>query len=170
MALTFRLQANPTKRIGKNYQHPDETKREEFTRKFRDEKNRRRVSLNKDEDRIKWLERKGEEIGFRLADVSVAPIPNVASVQQGMLKGWHPDSDKPMTFGSVVFEGVLQVTDVEKFQGALKTGIGTGKAYGFGLLSVAPAGARMGDSILYVSPYPICYEPRTFANQTKRRC
>jgi len=32
----------------------------------------------------------------------------------------------------------LQVTDAEKFRESLKTGIGTGKAYGFGLLSIAP--------------------------------
>ena len=44
-----------------------------------------------------------------------------------------------MTFGAVIFEGVLQVTDAEKFRESLKTGIGTGKAYGFGLMSVAKA-------------------------------
>jgi len=43
-----------------------------------------------------------------------------------------------MTFGAATFEGILEVTDAEKFRQSLKQGIGTGKAYGFGLLSVAP--------------------------------
>lgn len=137
MTLMFRLQANPTKRIGKNYQHPDEKKREEFTRKFRDDKNRRRISMNTDEDRIEWLKRKGEEVGFQLANVKVAPIPNVASVEEGKLNFRKERNLPNITFGSVVFEGVLQVTDSDNFRKALEKGIGTGKAYGFGLLSIA---------------------------------
>jgi CRISPR system Cascade subunit CasE len=37
----------------------------------------------------------------------------------------------------VLFNGTLAVTDPERFRAALATGIGSGKAYGFGLLSVA---------------------------------
>jgi CRISPR system Cascade subunit CasE len=43
-----------------------------------------------------------------------------------------------MTFGSVLFEGRLAITDTEQFRATLAAGIGSGKAYGFGLLSVAP--------------------------------
>jgi CRISPR system Cascade subunit CasE len=42
-----------------------------------------------------------------------------------------------MTFGTVLFEGLLRVTDVERFRTTLASGIGSGKAYGFGLLSIA---------------------------------
>lgn len=130
MLLMFRLQANPTKRIGNSDQIAHE--------RFKDKKKRRRVELRTDEERISWLKRKGEESGFRLTNVKVAPIPNIASVEEGKIKGWRTDCDRPMTFGSVVFEGILQVTDVEKFREALQKGIGSGKAYGFGLLSIAP--------------------------------
>ena len=141
LTLVFRLQANPTKRIGGKYEHPDEKKRAEFTAKFRDEKKRRRITMNKDEDRIEWLERKGLDAGFRLANTRVEPtVENVASVAEGKINFRKEKSSPNLTFGSVVFEGVLQVTDTEKFREALKTGIGTGKAYGFGLLSIAPAG------------------------------
>jgi len=44
-----------------------------------------------------------------------------------------------LRFGSVVFEGMLQITEVKIFLRTLRAGIGTGKAYGFGLLSIAPA-------------------------------
>jgi CRISPR system Cascade subunit CasE len=137
MTLMFRLQANPTKRIGKSYRHPDEKKREEFNAKFRDDEKRRRISMNKDEDRIGWLGRKGEETGFRLTNVKVAPVPNVALAENGKINFRKERNSPNITFGSVVFEGVLQVTDAEKFREALQKGIGSGKAYGFGLLSVA---------------------------------
>lgn len=138
MTLVFRLQANPTKRIGESYQHPDEKKREEFAAKFRDDKKRRRISMNKDEERIEWLERKGSAAGFRLAKIKVAPtVENVVSAEEGKINFRKEGNSPKITFGSVVFEGVLQVTDVEKFKEALRIGIGTGKAYGFGLLSIA---------------------------------
>jgi CRISPR system Cascade subunit CasE len=44
-----------------------------------------------------------------------------------------------LVFGDVLFQGRLAVTDAEHFRRTLATGIGSGKAYGFGLLSVAPA-------------------------------
>jgi CRISPR system Cascade subunit CasE len=43
----------------------------------------------------------------------------------------------PLRFGAVLFEGRLEVTDRELFLTALREGIGSGKAFGFGLLSVA---------------------------------
>jgi CRISPR system Cascade subunit CasE len=47
-----------------------------------------------------------------------------------------------MSFGNVLFDGRLQVTDAEVFRRTLTQGIGSGKAFGFGLLSVAPAASR----------------------------
>jgi CRISPR system Cascade subunit CasE len=46
--------------------------------------------------------------------------------------------DAVVTFASVRFEGVLEVRDADRFREALANGIGPGKAYGFGLLSIAP--------------------------------
>ena len=45
---------------------------------------------------------------------------------------------KRLTFGAVLFEGELEITNAEDFRNALTHGIGSGKAYGFGLLSIAP--------------------------------
>jgi CRISPR system Cascade subunit CasE len=44
---------------------------------------------------------------------------------------------------SVRYDGVLEVTDPERFRATLFHGIGPGKAFGFGLLSVAPCAAAM---------------------------
>ena len=41
-------------------------------------------------------------------------------------------------FRGVVFDGHLRVTDERAFKAALANGIGSGKAYGFGLMSIAP--------------------------------
>jgi CRISPR system Cascade subunit CasE len=43
-----------------------------------------------------------------------------------------------LTFVSVLFEGRLRVTDPGKFRATLERGVGSAKAYGFGLLSIAP--------------------------------
>ena len=45
--------------------------------------------------------------------------------------------DKPDLSAAVTYEGVLTVTDTELFCKALTEGIGRGKAYGMGLLTVA---------------------------------
>jgi CRISPR system Cascade subunit CasE len=39
---------------------------------------------------------------------------------------------------SVLYDGVLTVTDADAFANVLRTGIGHGKTLGLGLLSVAP--------------------------------
>lgn len=129
MNLLFRLQANPSKR--------DKTKFD-----AEKPKQRKRFALFCDEDRIDWLERQGERTGFRLANIKVSAtqiIGNAASVAEGKVNFRKQRDLPPVTFGSVVFEGVLRVSDAEKFRTeALEKGIGSGKAYGFGLLSVAP--------------------------------
>jgi CRISPR system Cascade subunit CasE len=43
-------------------------------------------------------------------------------------------------FGSVMFDGLLRVSDPDVFRLTLQKGVGSGKAYGFGLLSIAPTG------------------------------
>lgn len=130
--LVFRLHANPTKRIGKS----DALAKD----KFKESKTRRRVELRTDEEKIEWLRRKGADAGFRLAGVRINnAVANVAASANGKIKSYRKYADEPMTFGATTFEGVLIVADAEKFRQSLRQGIGTGKAYGFGLLSVAKA-------------------------------
>ena len=53
----------------------------------------------------------------------------------------QPDgSSTRLTFCGVAFEGRMQVVDSVLFHAALRAGIGSGKAYGYGLLSLAPGG------------------------------
>ena len=134
MKLMFRLRANPTKRVGKSDGRANDKFKPSDERKIR-----RRVEIRTDEDKIAWLKRKGEEAGFRLANVQLKEdVSNVASVEQGKISFSKSGNSSLLTFGSVTFEGVLEVTDADKFRESLVQGIGTGKAYGFGLLSIAP--------------------------------
>lgn len=70
------------------------------------------------------------EPAARIPDTRSNPIPKVHGGRRGTGQ---------LTFGAVLFEGRLRVTDADLFRAALASGIGPAKAYGFGLLSIAPA-------------------------------
>jgi CRISPR system Cascade subunit CasE len=142
MRLRFRLRANPTRRVHKDSTVP------------KDQRMRgKRVDLRYEKDQIDWLERKGEAGGFRVkavrtatmaADGQRAHVVDVRTAPQGRDRGRRPNPTRSrsddLSFGAVLFDGELVVTDAEAFRRTLTAGIGSGKAYGFGLLSVAPAG------------------------------
>ena len=82
---------------------------------------------------IDWLTRKAETGGFSL----VATLPG-ASRDYIIRKPKSTVTGKqaPMTFTGIDFEGILTVTDTALFTATLAGGIGRGKGFGFGLLSV----------------------------------
>jgi CRISPR system Cascade subunit CasE len=121
--LMFRIRANPTKCVS--------AKNTDFA-KFAG----KRVELRTSEDQIEWLKRKSGQHGFRLTAVKVnSEVENVAATPNGKVYGNHKQGK--LTFNSVIFDGNLKITDAEKFKETLIHGIGQGKAYGFGLLSIA---------------------------------
>jgi CRISPR system Cascade subunit CasE len=125
--LLFRLLANPTKRVSaKNT--------EEDARWLG-----KRIELRSEEDQIAWLRRKGDAAGFRLLAARVnRDVPNVQTMPRPKTSGWREKSR--LSFGSALFNGELEITDSERFRQALSDGVGPGKAYGFGLLSISPIG------------------------------
>lgn len=78
-----------------------------------------------------WLGRRAEKAGFRLTALPLAR-PGYVRVSKAGQRG-----ERQRLF-SVLYEGTLKVTDATRFLGSLTSGIGPGKAFGFGLLSVAP--------------------------------
>lgn len=131
--LTFRLLANPTKRITL----PAEERGAGRTTK--------RVRLCKDEEHIHWLERKAAVHGFRLIGVRSTEQPDVIGYSRkggSSGNGEEGDDERPyqkITFQAVLFDGVLEVSDAQIFCDAVKNGIGPAKGFGFGLLSLAKA-------------------------------
>jgi CRISPR system Cascade subunit CasE len=105
--------ANPTKRLSKSLsQSRDESKR---------------VGLYKPEEQLAWLARKGEAHGFQV----VSAVPN----RQPEMK----DRQHLLEFLGVQFDGLLTVTAPEQLAESVINGIGSAKAFGCGLLSLAPA-------------------------------
>jgi CRISPR system Cascade subunit CasE len=111
----FRLAANPTKRL-----HGD------------GEKDGPRVGLMYEDDQLAWLQRKGELHGFQVLSAQTAKI-----VQPD---GWKCENGKKHRIRQlgVRFDGVLEVCRPDEFDRALAGGVGSGKGFGFGLLSLAP--------------------------------
>ena len=127
--LRFRLRANPTRKISRK-PGPDGSRTSGA-----------RVGLRSEGEWIAWLERKGAQFGFRPFAVEAAPTladagaSNVAKIV-GMKR---EDGGHSLTFFSVQFNGWLVIEEAARFLEGIQTGIGPGKAYGFGLLSVAPS-------------------------------
>ncbi len=109
-------------------------------------RNGKRVDLRNEEEWWAWLRRKGESHGFRPLAIhgsagnrkapGAAPAPSVPNARETLGTGnmpGRPEQGRRLTFASVLFEGVLKVTDRDAFLAALEQGIGSGKAYGFGL-------------------------------------
>ena len=120
--LRFRLLANPTRKIG--------TKSIEGRRR-----NGRRVPHHDDERCIEWLVRKGNAHGFELVHDADGQ-PKVALVREPLRRGRRDSTT--ITFQGVRFDGMLRIVDAGAFRAAIINGIGSAKAYGFGLLSFAP--------------------------------
>lgn len=118
--LAFRLRANPTRRVSAGKGNKG-----------------KRVGIYKEQEQEAWLQRKGDQHGFRVLQVQVSR--NDLLKQAGAI---HDDKGNvhDLKLFSVQFDGVLQVVDAERLIQTIGAGIGSGKAFGFGLLSVARAG------------------------------
>lgn len=114
----FQLCANPTKKVTKLKSDGSPTK------------NGQRVPLRTREELILWIMRKGEEGGFAVDEQKVRTVSRSREYfeKQG-IRGLHTAVD---------FQGVLTVTDPAKFYQTFTRGIGSAKAFGFGLLVLAP--------------------------------
>lgn len=90
---------------------------------------RRRAWLTGDEQRA-WLGRKGAAAGFT--------IRRVVCRAEGLTLLSKRSHLPALQLNSVLFEGVLEVTEPQRCERAVADGLGSGKAFGFGLLSLAP--------------------------------
>jgi len=157
----FRLRANPTRRVHARALEGSDDSRMNADGKWvaaedlpdgewngvvrrghaeRSEAKGKRVEIRGEEERIGWLQRQGERCGFRLARVTLVDRPVAATRADpgSSLLGHQRNADRHLTFGTALFEGDLQVTDEGLFLKGLAEGIGPGKAFGCGMLSIMP--------------------------------
>ncbi len=104
----FRLRANPSKR---------------------DNQTKKTIGLVHQAEQLAWLERQSERCGFRLQGVDVIPSPNVF--------GSKGSGTAPIRLTTALYQGILEVMEPDLFLNAVQCGIGRGKSYGCGLLSIA---------------------------------
>lgn len=91
-------------------------------------RNGKRYGLVAEDGQLAWLERQGERLGFRVETALVTASDVLKSRKSGM----------QVSLQRVCYEGVLRAVDVGALASALNAGIGPGKAFGCGLLSLAP--------------------------------
>jgi CRISPR system Cascade subunit CasE len=124
--LGFRLVANPTKKARRDGQRQG-----------------RRLSLSDTAtaDGLtpaqQWLVRKGEQCGFELLQVRSEGF-HLPSTRSASSRPSHFTKQQLPLYG-VCFDGLLRVTDPDCLLETLRQGIGSAKAFGFGMLSLAPS-------------------------------
>lgn len=85
------------------------------------------------EHQMEWLKAKAAANGFELVDDNCFVLANE-------WKNFYKSArrkDMRVRLMLVSFEGILRVTDVDAFRSALISGIGRGKAYGAGMLTIS---------------------------------
>lgn len=116
----FRLTANPT-RSG---------------RKTADSKDTQRFGHLRPEQQTQWLIDRSARCGFTVA-TQQDNEPNVA-LHHRQTQTFRRGAGA-VTITTVTYDGVLDIADADAFRNALTQGIGHAKAYGCGLLTIAPA-------------------------------
>lgn len=109
----FRLLANPT------------------MRKKQSDGGSKRIGLYNTEDQNKWLLRKAQQGGFRVESTKTKDIGMVESIKKKNNRSFR------IKHYAVQFDGILSVINPDLVHIALEKGIGSAKAFGFGLLSLA---------------------------------
>ena len=104
----------------------------------------KRLGLMRLAEQEVWIERKAQRHGFslpRLASSNPSETSqervDVRISQEQILRGKQHAGNGIRVY-SVLYDGILTVTDPDIFGNALETGIGHGKVMGLGLLSVVP--------------------------------
>jgi CRISPR system Cascade subunit CasE len=120
--LTFRLRANPSKRLRAT---------------------KKRVALRTRSEKVDWLSRRLKSGGFLLLETKEGPMVDI--VQDTLLKAYRkkqeesgPQEGHQVLVQAVLFQGHLEVADPALARTTLERGIGPGKALGLGLLSLCP--------------------------------
>jgi CRISPR system Cascade subunit CasE len=114
----FNLCANTTKKVTKLAADGSPTK------------NGKRVPLHEREELVAWLKRKGEQGGF------TADEATLRTFSRG--REYFEKNGQTGLHSAVEFQGVLAVTDPARFHETFTRGVGPAKAFGFGLLVIAP--------------------------------
>jgi CRISPR system Cascade subunit CasE len=97
----------------------------------------RRVGLSEPSDQARWLVERAPSLGFALVG-SAGPGPVVDLVVADRRAVRFRRGGGLVTLSTVGFEGTIEVRDPALLRRALADGVGRGRAYGCGLLTLTP--------------------------------
>lgn len=97
-----------------------------------------RVPLLRVQENLTWLTDRSAGWGFSVADGEHGPNLRVTEKRTERFRRGGPGG-RLVTLATAAFEGVLEVTDPDRLANTLSQGIGAGKAYGCGLMTLARA-------------------------------
>jgi CRISPR system Cascade subunit CasE len=123
----FRLKANPSKR---------------------NKETRKTVGIYFQPDQVAWLQNQGKRHGFSVESIDTIPSPNLwGKKDKNRVEEDGSANTTPTRLGkkdqhhikvhTVLFQGILKVQDPSLLVSAIQQGIGRGKSYGCGLLSLS---------------------------------
>ena len=112
-AFRFRLDANPTKSLAAG-----------------EHERGRRIPITIEAEQLNWFSSHAAGWGFEIVEARVSRAQSIV----GRLK--DAASRKLML---TQFEGIIRVTDVDAFETSIALGLGRGRAFGLGLLTIARA-------------------------------
>ena len=118
--LAFRLRGNPTRTVNASHAGHDRLAG-------------KRVDLLREDEQVAWLTKRLAQSGCRVAEARVAGRDPFSGRQTGRR------GERQVIVAAVLFEGVLLVDEPSALVAAVAVGVGPAKAYGCGLLSLAPA-------------------------------
>lgn len=115
VAVHYRLAANASKRLGRNAEHPG------------------KIVALRGEAAEQWWALRAEQYGLAMRTIT--------TLSQADATG-RRDGHKPVKHAITRFDGQAVVADPDALRRAIRDGIGRGKSYGCGLLSLAPVNVR----------------------------
>lgn len=117
LPVRFRIQASPVIKHGRGTTRPDGTTGN-WTESIRD-----------DDGQVEWMKRKATASGMNVVSVNTTGKGHARFSRRDTGDGGYY---------SVTFDGIAFITDPMAFTRAIEKGIGSGKAFGMGMLSFAP--------------------------------
>lgn len=120
----FRLTANPTRN----------------GRRKEDDPTTQRYGHVTPVQQVEWLTKRAERNGFNVVRQADGEL-NLVTHNRQIHRFTRKHGEKPVTVITATYDGVLEVEDPALFRNVLTRGIGHARAYGCGLLTLAPAQA-----------------------------
>ncbi|KPI15681.1 CRISPR-associated protein, Cse3 family [Actinobacteria bacterium OK074] len=153
----FRLTANPVQEVRYPQKMTDEQKalraKQDAVEGLRKERGVRgfRVPHRTAAQQLHWLLSRADRLGFTIPRTEAAPTsadlgfdepgepaPDVALTARDVLRFRKHKGGREVVVATATFQGRLRVADTDVFRTTLLNGIGRSKAYGQGLLTLAP--------------------------------